>query len=740
MADNALLIAKAERERRRRLALRKETPAQPESPSAMDQVNEFVAGVARPLAGMVDFVMSPVAAGYEAVTGQPARGVSTMISEPGAFTGKPGAASAAGEYVGMAMPLAAGIPALGSTVPRMAKTGAVQTFLDNIAKTAFSAPKSYLASEALGAVGAGVAGQAAREAGAGPTGQMGAEFAGSTIGGLPTMLPAGMRAAREGLTASLAPMTSEGGMIRAARQMQERAGGQQASQRAADAIADIPGGVSPAQWIGDERLMAQEARLLADNPELSNQVKADLQGARIAAQESLLDSFGKPRSRQDWERSVLERVAPAGANIKAGLTDEMLESTYQSFKPLYDTAKGFDINIPNATESMQGLLATGRIGRTEPGLKRLLDASAFDDAVMATDDSRQQVQRWLNSQYTAYKPQVKNETISSDALIDLRSKIRDERRLQERRGNMERADLLGSAEGNITTALMRGLPEDASTTLRSADAQYRKYKVVENAIYNAGDSALTPDQLAQSIRTGGLTTSSKYARGADPVTQELRIAALGGRSTEEVLGDPRRAALFVRGLDDAGKKAVQADFVNTLYNRAKGRATEATEGGVPFISGQQLMRDIEENRSVMRQLGMSQPDIMRVQNIATQITKMERRSPAAVDRLFTDGPASILDLGAALMGAKSGQRIAGNGMGSALVLAQYMSNRARRTLANLTSDEAARLMNDAATDPKLYRALLTKELVSPRADRQSAQYVESWLLASAADKATQEQQ
>jgi len=740
VADNALRLAEAEREKRRRQAAQVPAQTAPSSPTAMQQANEFVAGVARPLAGMVDFAMSPVAAAYEAVTGEPARGVSTMITPPGAFTGKPGLASAAGEYVGMAMPVAAGLPALGSAGPRMAQGGLIQKFLDNITKTAFAAPKTYLASEALGAVGAGVAGETAREAGAGPVGQLTSEFAGSMIGGIPTMLPSGMRAAREGITASLAPMTSEGGMIRASRQMQERAGGQAAAQRAAVSFEDIPSGVSPAQWIGDERLMAQEARLLTDNPELSNQVKAELQDARIAAQESLLDSFGKPRNRQDWERSVLERVAPAGSTIAPGMTDEMLETTYQSFKPLYDSAKGFDINIPNATESMQGLLSTGRIGRTEPGLQRLLNASAFDDAVMATDESRQQVQRWLNSQYTAYRPQVQNETIKSDALIDLRSKIRDERRLQERRGNMERADLLGSAEGNITTALMRGLPEDASTVLKGADAQYRKYKVVENAIYNAGDSALTPEQLAQSIRTGGLTTSSRYARGADPVTQELRIAALGGRSTEEVIGDPRRAALFVRGLDDAGKKAVQADFVNTLYNRAKQRATDATPGGVPFISGSQLMRDIAENKNVMARLGMSQSDITRVENIAKQITKMERRSPAAVDRLFTDGPASILDLGAALMGAKSGQRLAGNGMGSALVLAQYMSNRARRTLATLTSDEAERLMSAAASDPKLYRALLTKEIVDPRRERQMAQYVESWLLASAADKAIQEQQ
>lgn len=745
MAENAqrlLQLAEAERERRRRQAQRQlanqQQAAQPPQPGMREQIGEFTAGVARPLAGMVDFAMSPVAAGYEAVTGQPARGLSTNIPQAGAYTGERGNLAAAGEYIGMALPAAMGIPALGSVTPQIG-SGVVRTFLDNITRTVMAQPKTYFAGEMASAAGAGMAGEAARQGGAGPVGQIGAEFAGSMAGGIPTMIPAGFRAGREAVLSNLAPMTTEGGTIRAARQVQQRAGGAERAATMAEELQSIPSGVTPAQWIGDERLMAQEARLLADNPEMSAQVKADLQDARLAAQESLRDSMGRTRSRQDWERSVLERVAPQGTRIQPGMSDEMLEQTYQSFKPLYDSAKGFQVNIPNATASMQGLLSAGQLGRNDPGLKRLLDVSAFDDAVMATDESRQQVSRWLNNQYTAYRRFVQNETIPSDALIDLRSTIRDERRLQERRGNMERADLLGSAEANITNTLINGLPAESAQTLRAADSQYRKYKVVENAIYNAGDIPLSADQLSQAIRTSGLTTPARYARGVDPVTQELRIAAMGGRSTEEVLGDPRRAAMFVRGLDDEGKRAVQADFINTLYNRSKERAVGATEGGVPFISGQQLIKDIAENKQVMARLGMSQGDISRVENIAREIVRMERRPPAAVNQLFEDGPASLLQLGAALIGAKSGQRMAGRGMGSSLVLAQFMSNRARRTLANLTSDEAERLMTDAATDPKLYKALLTKELIEPNRDRQSAQYLESWLLSSAYNQSQENQ-
>jgi len=728
MADNTLLLlAEAEKERRRRLAQRdvasggNSTPAQKQATLGQN-VNEFVAGVARPLAKAVDFAMSPVSAAREAITGRPSpEGLSGMVSEAGAFSGNPQSIpGTAGEYVGMALPMAMGAASLGSVLPRGANIGPVQTFLDNIAKTAFSSPRTYLASEGMGAAGAGAMAGVARQAGAGQGGQFTAELVGSLAGGLPTMVQSGMRGVGQGLTASLAPMTNEGGMIRAARQTQQRAGGQEAAVAASNTLESIPGGVTPAQWIGDERLMAQEARMLADNPEMANIVRADLQGARIAAQESLLDSFGKPRTRQDWERSVLERVAPPGTKITPAMTDEMLDEAYQAFTPLYDKAKGVPVNVS--------------------GLDAQIATSSRDPEIIATDAERGAVGGWLGNQFTAIQRRVLNGQAQSDDLIELRSRVRDERRSQTKRGNMERADLLGSAEAVITKSLEEQLPEEAVNIIRAADSQYRKYKVVENAIFSAGDSALTPQQLSDSIRSGGLTTTSSYARGTDPVVQELRIAALGGRSTQEVLGDPRRAQLFVRGLDDESKKAVQADFVGVLYNRAKDRATDATDAGVALISGQRLMQDIAENKNVMSALGMSPGEIGRVETIAREITKLERRAPAAVASLFEDGPASIIELVFTLFGAKSGQRLAGNGLGSSMVLAQYMSNKARGTLSNITADEATRLMNDAVRDPKLYRAILTKDIVDPRRNREAAQYLESWLLASAADKALAEEE
>lgn len=725
--QRALRLAEAERERRNRLA-QAATDELGEPASFMDKS----AAAGRYATNLVNEVNRGILSYFPETIKRPLQqrlgiGVETEMS------GTPMGRGA--EYIGMALPMAVGIPAAGqatkSQMASLANPGTFRTLINDITGFAMKNPKLYFGGETAAAFGAGAAGAAAERAGAGPAGQLGSEVLGGLgLGTLATIGPRSMRAMREGIKANLLPMTEEGGTIRAARQMQARTPGEQAAQEYANRLGTIPEGVTPAQWIGDERLMAQEARLLRDNPELDRQVRGELQEARIAAQEALSDTFGRPRSRQDWERAVLERVTPDGATIEPGMTDEMLNQAYQSFAPLYNEAKGFPISIPDDVRSMTELLGTGQTGRFEPGLRKLLLDSASHASVMATDDSRTQVGRWLDNLYTSYKPRVKNGVVDSEDLLDLRSRIRDERRMQDRRQNQERADLLGSAEAAITEKLMEGLPESVSSTIRAADSQYRKYKIVENAIFSAGDTALTPGQLSSAIQQGGLTSQSRYARGTDEVTQELRRVALAGRSTEEILEDPRRAALFVRDLGEAEKRAVQADFVNVLLGRAKASARDATDGGVPLASGDRLIRDIAANDSVMRAIGMTGEDRARIRTMAETIQALEKKSPAAVDQLFEDGPASVLQLVAALAGAKSGQRMAGRGMGSSLVMAQFMSNKARNTLANLTSDQAEQLMADAVTDPELYKALLTKTIVA-RDIRQRAQYLESWLLASA---------
>lgn len=704
-----LALAEAERELRRRNAAA--------SPPREDEQSflEIVGGVAGEInTGILSYI--PGARDFLAPYG---------ISYPSGQEPQ-GPLAAGARALGMAAPLALGIPFQGARLLAgavseglvLGQAGVMRGMVTDIAKTASANPGLFYSAEAASAFASGALGESARESGASEGQVLAAEVFGGLAGGiLTTALPRSAAAFRDSIRTNLLPMTEIGGTIRAAKQLQQRAGGADQAAEYAKTLVTLPEGITPAQWIGDERLMAQEARLLADNPQLSNQVKGELEEARMIAQENVADFFGRPRSRQDWELSVLNRVTPEGAVIKRAPTDEMLDQAYASFQPLYDQAKGFDIPVGN--------------------LRNSLIVAVRDENIIADPVQRQSIEKWVANQYKAYSPKVSEGSMSSEDLLDLRSKIRSERRKQSKAGNLVQADLLGSAEAEITTTLNKGLPEEVIQVLGQADSDYRTYKIVEDAIYHAGDEILTPQQLSNSIRSGGLSTQSQYARGVNETTQELRQLALAGRSTEELLGDPERAVQMVRGLDDKAKKAVQADFINVLYNRARGSALEATEAGVPFISGRKLLQDLTANKKVLNNIGTSEKDMEMLMTIAENIRAMEGKSPAAVAQLFEDGPANILQLVAALAGAKSGQRIAGQGMGSSLVMAQFMSNKARGTLVRLTSDAAAQIMKDAVTDPKLYKALLLKKTGSLAIQKASARYVEAWLLTNAAARAAE---
>jgi len=622
------------------------------------------------------------------------------------------------QYAGTAAPMVAA-PLLATYQKVSMAHGVIRGIMQDISKFAISHPGLYLGGEAGGALGAGAAGQAAIEGGATSGEQLAAEVAGGMGGGmLATIGPRSFRALREGIRANLTPFTEEGGMVRGARQMQERAGGSQTAAKYAESLDNIPEGVTPAQWVGDERLMAQEAYLLDSNPRLANQVRGELEDARLIAQNELRDEFGQPRTRRDWERIVFERVAPAGTKITPGQTDEMLDQAYKAFGPLYDEVKGFGISTA--------------------GLGDRISTAVYSPSLMVSEKERRIVTTWFNDVAKSFTDKIEFDEIPSEMLVRLRSKVRDERRSQFRRGQEDRADLLGAVEAEITKRLESGLPDDIRKSLQKTDAQYRKYKVIESGVYSAGDANLSPEQVSQAIRAGGMTSNSQYARGVNEATQELRQLSLAGRSTEEVLGDPQRAELFIRGLSSAELPAVHADFVGVLIRRATKPSSDMTIGGASFTSGRQLAKDLHDNMKVMKSLGIPDDEIARLRGMATNIQKLEKKSPAAVAQLFEDGPATIMQLAATLAGAKSGQHIAGRGMGSSLVLAHFMSNRARRSLASLTSDEAQRLMEDAVTDSELYKALLTKDL-SEYGLKESARYLESWLLASAFYKVRGEQ-
>jgi hypothetical protein len=752
--ETSLRLAEAEREKRRRS--QQATVPEPAQEELRPAPQRFAESVARTVGGLADIPYDVVVRGpYELAQMAAGRRGEEVDVLPQFSSYAP---QSQGTPLETATEFATEGVALASAVPlRVAQTpaqlyqmsgkypGIAKSFIEGIVNTTKSIgrdivqtkardPGAFIATEALMSGGAGAGTQMAQDAGMGETGQLLTGVGGGMIAGTVMGIPRTLTALKQGIQTTLFPMTAAGGEIRAARQMQARAGGPERAEILAERLKDMPEGMTPAQYLGDDLLLAQQQRILKDDPELAVKVANELAETKILLQNTLDEFAGTPATQQDWEMSILGSIVPEGTVIKRGATDTMLNQAYKSFDPLYAEARGIDINIPEIGAQLDipmPVMPRDVQGAPRPlSISSVVTSAAQDSSVIASDESRNTIYRYLNNLQTKYIDSVKNGVIKSDDILSMRSDIRTRMRdINKGVGNQEYVDLLSMAESNLTALLDAGLPDKAKQVLRGADLRYRKYKVYENAVYRSGDKKLSPEMVSESIRTG-MTSPSRYARGVDPQTQEMRQLAMSGQDFEQLIGNPTRAQRIVRDMTPEQRKLAQADFLKVLTDKAVASGTEMTDVGKVLIDGETLLKNVYENRATLRALGVTPKEIQNLTRMSQEVIRMQKKSPEAVVKLFEDGPSSLMELGATLIGAKQGQNLAGSGLGSSLVLASYMTNRARKILSNLTSDQAAKIMVDATTDAKLYRALLTKSVQRPASGKEQAKYLESYLYQS----------
>lgn len=593
---------------------------------------------------------------------------------------------------------------------------------EKIAETAVKHPKTFVATEAAAAMGAGAAMQAAEEAGAGPSGQMAAGLGAGTVAGLsPAALPRILKNAWRWGMKNFNPFRKAGAMPRAAEQMQLRAeDATAAADKLAAAIDPETGqllpefeGMTPARIIGEERLMAQEARVLADDPELDKLVREDLVSAVKRAEFELRGLYDTPRGKEAWEQAVFQRVAPEGVEIKAGTAEEMLDQLYKEFEPMYETFKGYPIRT--------GLYNQPR--RTT--LETMIHNVPETNRVMVDDATRAKVGRWLDSQYEGLHRTIKTvdgvETYQSGDLLGFRSSIRAEARKAAKRNDMETVDLLKIAEEKIDVLLKDQLPEGTMTDLGIVDSHYRNYKITEDAVYRgaAGDRGLTPDSLLQSVRASASSKGS-YARGEQ---LELRSLAASGRPIAKLLNDPERLRRNVANMNETDLLNAQQDFFDTILSKSM----RTDEQGVESLSGINLKKTLQNFDESAKAVRMDEEDMTRANEIADRLIMAQRPTEAPVGELYEDAPADILQLLATLVGAKHGQKVAGRGMGSSMVLAGFFAKKARDLLGKLTSNQARIILANSQTDPELYSQLLTMTTAEPIAQAEAAQYLKAYL-------------
>jgi len=237
---------------------------------------------------------------------------------------------------------------------------------------------------------------------------------------------------------------------------------------------------------------------------------------------------------QDFQRSVIQQGAAPGTVIKPSENiHEMLQQAYDSYAPLYDQAKG----IPVKAAVMNGPQGTK--------LSYLFDQAAT--APGTTAQARDAAKSALQNELTQLPPSP-----TSTDLLNLRSDIRALARKAKLANDtiaQDKAVIFDQADQHVTRALNSQLPPDALKALQTADSQYGRYKIVENAVARSKDNVagLTPSKLSQAIYDA--TADPAYARGAGG---DLRDLAQAGTRVFQTVSPPTGARVLTLGAGAAG--------------------------------------------------------------------------------------------------------------------------------------------------------------------------------------------
>lgn len=214
---------------------------------------------------------------------------------------------------------------------------------------------------------------------------------------------------------------------------------------------------------------------------------------------------------QGWRETqgvIAQEAAPPGFKITPkDNIQEMMVDLESAYNQAYDVAKGFPM-LPS-------------IVRTQGENMPLVSILPIPKSAPVKPAARNYANKFLDGEIKILMDKAKKGTLSSDDLLDVRSRIRG--KIRELRSApdadlFEADDLLESAENKITQALESQLPPDVNSALSAIDKKYVNKKVVENAVYRAINrtEGFTPEQFALEVRKGA-QSKGQYARGGGPM-------------------------------------------------------------------------------------------------------------------------------------------------------------------------------------------------------------------------------
>jgi hypothetical protein len=225
----------------------------------------------------------------------------------------------------------------------------------------------------------------------------------------------------------------------------------------------------------------------------------------------------RENAERQYQALVIGKGAAPGTTITPSANiHDMLQEAYNSYEPLYAQAKGFAVK-PGVVQ-----------GPATTKLSYLFDQAA--QAPGTTEQGQNAARSFLNNELTSLPANP-----TSTDLLRVRSNIRQAARTAKMATDTvatDKAAIYSLADRHVTAALDSQLPPDALAALRSADANYGNYKVIENAVAASKDNlaGLTPQKLSQAVYNA--TPDQPYALGAGGPLRDL--AKTGGEVFQNV--------------------------------------------------------------------------------------------------------------------------------------------------------------------------------------------------------------
>lgn len=267
-------------------------------------------------------------------------------------------------------------------------------------------------------------------------------------------------------------------------------------------------------------------------------------------------------ARKATQGTILNKILPPGMEPRkwTGEIDEAMDAIYQGFNKAYESVKGGEI-YPAIHRNGKGIPLQGR-GKS-PGA---FDEILADKGVMASADTRSQVRAFLENELSLLPHTVRVEKhgmhaktirerpsmvapVPVERMLAMRSNIRTQIR-RTTRGNASRedfaaAEFLKRAERAVTDAIESQVDEATASALKAVDAQYRNYKIVEDAVAKAGDGTLgfNGRQITGALRSS--MSQGEMARGGGGELRQLAKAYT--RTFDESMSPPTGARLLTVG-------------------------------------------------------------------------------------------------------------------------------------------------------------------------------------------------